>query len=89
MIFGKDLGRSAFFAEIGSEVERLDNIPSDYTNLVCIGQGVSLTDTVGREYHIDLFISPTGRVASGCPSPLPVLHRLTPTQSICAASPPS
>ena len=47
MIFGKDLGRSAFFAEIGSEVERLDNIPSDYTNLVCIGQGVSLTDTVG------------------------------------------
>lgn len=28
MIFGKDLGRSAFFAEIGSEVERLDSIPS-------------------------------------------------------------
>ena len=26
MIFGKDLGRSAFFAEIGSEVERLDSI---------------------------------------------------------------
>lgn len=24
MIFGKDLERSAFFAEIGSEVERLD-----------------------------------------------------------------
>ena len=70
MIFGKDLGRSAFFAEIGSEVERLDNIPSDYTNLVCIGQGVSLTDTVGREYHIDLFISPTGRVAVRLPLPL-------------------
>lgn len=70
MIFGKDLGRSAFFAEIGSEVERLDNIPSDYTNLVCIGQGVSLTDTVGREYRIDLFISPTGRVAVRLPLPL-------------------
>ena len=89
MIFGKDLGRSAFFAEIGSEVERLDNIPSDYTNLVCIGQGISLTDTVGREYRIDLFISPTGRVAVRLPLPLLVLHRLTPTQSICAASPPS
>ena len=70
MIFGKDLGRSAFFAEIGSEVERLDNIPSDYKNLVCIGQGISLTDTVGREYHIDLFISPTGRVAVRLPLPL-------------------
>lgn len=70
MIFGKDLGRSAFFAEIGSEVERLDNIPCDYTNLVCIGQGVSLTDTVGREYRIDLFISPTGRVAVRLPLPL-------------------
>lgn len=70
MIFGKDLGRSAFFAEIGSEVERLDNIPSDYKNLVCIGQGVSLTDPVGREYRIDLFISPTGRVAVRLPLPL-------------------
>lgn len=70
MIFGKDLGRSAFFAEIGSEVERLNNIPSDYTNLVCIGQGVSLADPVGREYRIDLFISPTGRVAVRLPLPL-------------------
>lgn len=70
MIFGKVLGRSAFFAEIGSEVERLNNIPSDYANLVCIGQGVSLTDPVGREYRIDLFISPTGRVAVRLPLPL-------------------
>lgn len=70
MIFGKDLGRSAFFAEVGSEVERLDNIPSDYKNLVCIGQGISLTDPVGREYRIDLFISPTGRVAVRLPLPL-------------------
>ena len=51
MIFGKDLGRSAFFAEIGSEVERLDSIPSNYTNLVCIGQSVNLTDTVGHVLH--------------------------------------
>lgn len=70
MIFGKDLGRSAFFAEIGSEVERLDSIPSNYTNLVCIGQGVRLTDTVGREYRIDLFISPTGCIAVRLPLPL-------------------
>ena len=70
MIFGKDLGRSAFFAEIGSEVERLDSIPSNCTNLVCIGQGVSLTDTVGREYRIDLFISPTGCIAVRLPLPL-------------------
>ena len=70
MIFGKDLGRSAFFAEIGSEVERLDSIPNGYTSLVCIGQGVSLTDTVGREYRIDLFISPTGCIAVRLPLPL-------------------
>ena len=70
MIFGKDLGRSAFFAEIGSEVERLNSIPSDYKNLVCIGQGIGLSDTVGREYRIDLFISPTGRVAVRLPLPL-------------------
>ena len=70
MIFGKDLGRSAFFAEIGSEVERLDSIPSNYTNLVCIGQSVNLTDTVGREYRIDLFISPTGCIAVRLPLPL-------------------
>ena len=70
MIFGKDLGRSAFFAEIGSEVERLDSIPSNYANLVCIGQGVRLTDTVGREYRIDLFISPTGCIAVRLPLPL-------------------
>ena len=70
MIFGKDLGRSAFFAEIGSEVERLDSIPSNYTNLVCIGQGVRLTDTVGRDYRIDLFISPTGCIAVRLPLPL-------------------
>lgn len=38
MIFGKDLGRSAFFAEIGSEVERLDSIPSNYANLVASGR---------------------------------------------------
>ena len=89
MIFGKDLGRSAFFAEIGSEVERLDNIPSDYTNLVCIGQGVSLTDTVGASIALTCSSRPPAASPSGCPSPLPVLHRLTPTQSICAASPPS
>ena len=70
MIFGKDLGRSAFFAEIGSEVECLDSIPSNYTNLVCIGQSVNLTDTVGREYRIDLFISPTGCIAVRLPLPL-------------------
>ncbi|MFR5990316.1 MAG: hypothetical protein ACLUGP_08000 [Faecalibacterium prausnitzii] len=70
MIFGKDLGRSAFFAEIGSEVERLGSIPNGYTSLVCIGQGVSLTDTVGREYRIDLFISPTGCIAVRLPLPL-------------------
>ena len=67
MIFGEDLGRSAFFAEIGSEVERLDNIPSDCTRLVCIGQGVSISDTVGREYRIDLFISPAGCIAIRLP----------------------
>lgn len=70
MIFGKDLGRSAFFAEIGSEVERLGSIPNGYTSLVCIGQGVGLTDTVGREYRIDLFISPTGCIAVRLPIPL-------------------
>ena len=70
MIFGKDLGRSASFAEIGSEVERLDNIPSNYANLVCIGQGVVLIDAVGREYRIDLFISPTGCIAVRLPLPL-------------------
>ena len=57
MIFGKDLGRSAFFAEIGSEVERLDSIPSNYTNLVC-------------EYRIDLFTSPTGCIAVRLSLPL-------------------
>lgn len=70
MIFGKDLGRSAFFAEIGSEVEHLDSTPSNYANLVCIGQGISITDTIGREYRVDLFISPTGYIAVRLPLPL-------------------
>ena len=88
MIFGKDLGRSAFFAEIGSEVERLDSIPSNYANLVCIGQGVRLTDTVGREYRIDLFISPPAVSPFGFLFPLPVRCRPTPIPSIYAALPP-
>lgn len=70
MIFGEDAGRSAFFAEIGSKVEALSNIPSDYTNLVCIGKAVRLVDPVGRNYSIDLYASPGGCIAVRLPLPL-------------------
>lgn len=70
MIFGEDAGRSAFFAEVGSKVEALNTIPSEYTNLACIGRSVQLVDTVGRSYCIDLFASPGGQLAVRLPIPL-------------------
>ena len=89
MIFGKDLGRSAFFAEVGSEVERLDNIPAITRTSSASGKasaspilwGVSIASTCSSRLPA---ASP-----SGCPSPLPALHRPALIQSICAASPPS
>lgn len=70
MIFGEDAGRSAFFAEIGSKVEALNTIPSEYANLACIGRSIQLVDTVGRSYCIDLFASPGGQLAVRLPMPL-------------------
>lgn len=63
MIFGEDVGRSAYFAEIGSEVERLNNAPSNYPDFVCIGKDISILDVAGRNYRIDLYVSPNGQIA--------------------------
>lgn len=85
MSFGEKTGRSAFFADLGTEVVRLNEAPANYVNPIRIGRSVRINSGNEHICDIDLCVTPTGTVAAylpatlGCngssPRELDILHR--------------
>ena len=63
MSFGEKTGRTAFFADLGREVVRLSEIPSTFTDPVCVGKAVPICPDGGLTCIADVYVTPNGGVA--------------------------
>lgn len=67
MSFGKKTGRAAFFADLGREVVRLDEVPSTFINPICIGKAVPICPEGGLTCMADIYVTPGSAVAVSFP----------------------
>lgn len=67
MSFGKKTGRAAFFADLGREVVRLDEVPSTFINPIRIGKDVPICPKGGLTCMADIYVTSGGAVAVSFP----------------------